>query len=351
MPDFELYIGGDFDVVGNTLSLVAGYDGSNDTLLTIQDGPLLNDNILDGDSAINEVGNDPDQFGVATLAGGAIVGSLAAGAETTVYAESQFELTAPGETTITLFSIEIEGQLVGFLPTTPLVPGVVYTFVGSNTVPGAGNETAFEDIVGAVCFNLGTLIETPQGPRPIETLSKGDTVVTQDGIATIRWIGSRRYGSSALRKNPRLLPVRISAGALGRGLPQNDLLISRQHRMLVSSKIVERVCGTSEALISAVKLTKMPGFYVDKSVDDVVYFHILFDQHEVIFAEGAPSESLFTGPEAIKTLTQEARAEIFAIFPELKNADFEPTPARLMPATSTQADIIERHLKHNRALL
>ncbi|MEM8776447.1 MAG: Hint domain-containing protein [Pseudomonadota bacterium] len=351
MPDFQLYNAIDFVVAGNTVALVAGYDGSNDTFLTIEDGPLLNDDVLDGDSSNNEIGNDPDQFGVATLFDGTTIGSLAPGSETTVYSESQFELTAPGETTITLFRIEIEGVLVGFLPTTPMVPGVVYTFVGSNTIPGPGNETLFEDIVGAVCFTKGTLIETPKGQKPIETLSEGDAIITQDAVATVRWIGSRFYKSSALSANPKLLPVRICAGALGCGLPRQDLLVSRQHRMMVSSKIVERVCGTAEALISAIKLTEIPGIYVDESLREVEYFHILFDRHEIIFAEGAPSESLFTGPEAMKTLSKEARNEVISIFPELADSDFEPRPAREMPCGSTQKKIVARHVKNNRDLL
>ncbi len=351
MPDFELYNAIDFVVAGNTVALVAGYDGSNDTLLTIEDGPLLNDDVLDGDSANNEVGNDPDQFGVATLVGGGTVGSLAPGSETTVYSETQFELTAPGETTITLFRIEIEGTLVGFLPTTPMVPGVAYTFVGSNTIPGAGNETLFDDIVGAVCFTEGTLIETKQGQMPIEKLAVGDVINTQDGVAKIRWIGSRKYNAAKLTANPKLFPVRICAGALGRGLPKQDLCVSRQHRMMVSSKIAKRVCGTTDVLVSAIRLTDVPGIYVDESVEEVVYFHILFDQHEIVFAEGAPSESLFTGPEAIKTLSRQARTEIFSFFPELAGAEYEAFSAREIPSAMDQKRIIARHVKNNRALL
>ena len=141
----------------------------------------------DGDSFNNEVGNDPDQFGLATLAGGGTIGSLTPGSETTVYSESQFVLTAPGETTITLFRIEIEGQLVGYLPTTPMVPGVVYSYTGSNTV--SGNSVLYEDIEGAICFTKGTRIATPKGQKPIEELSKGDAIVTSDGLAKKKYAG------------------------------------------------------------------------------------------------------------------------------------------------------------------
>lgn len=349
MPDFELYIGADFDATGTTVALVAGYDGSNDTSLTIQDGPLLNDDILDGDSGNNEVGDDPDQFGIATLAGGGTIGSLSPGNETTVYSETQFTLTAPGQTTITLYQIEIEGQLVGFLPSTPMVPGVTYDYTGTNTVPG--NSPVIDDIVGAVCFTAGTIIETLEGQLPIEALTIGDVIQTEAGFSTVRWIGSRCYNAQTLHANSKLRPVRITAGAMGNGLPRRDLLVSRQHRMMVCSKIIERVCGVAEALIPAIKLTELPGIFVDDSIEQVEYFHILFDKHEVIFAEGAPSESLFTGPEALKALSHEAREEIFSIFPEIEDKAYQPKPARIIPNGSTQKLIIARHLKNDRALL
>jgi hypothetical protein len=349
MPVYQLYILADFDATGTTVALVAGYDGSNDTYLTVEDGPALNDDVLDGDVGNNEVGDDPDQFGLATLAGGGTIGSLAPGSETTVYSEFQFTLTAPGETTIILYQMEIEGQFVGYLPSTPMVPGVTYNYTGTNTVPG--NSPLLDDIVGAVCFTAGTSIETSQGPQLIEDVSKGDLIKTQDGLATVRWIGSRTYDTMTLSANPKLQPVRIVAGAMGLGLPLRDLLVSRQHRMLVSSKIIERVCGASEALISAIKLTELPGIFVDDSVEGVEYFHILFDRHEVIFAEGTPSESLYTGPETLKTLSHEAREEILTIFPELADANYQPKPARTIPNGATQKRIVARHLKNNRALL
>ena len=349
MPDFELYILADLDATATTVALVAGYDGSNDTILTVEDGPLVNDNVFDGDSTNDEVGNDPDQFGLATLASGATVGSLSPGNETTVYSENQFVLTAPGETTITLFRVEIEGQLVGFLPSTAMVPGVVYSYTGSNTTPG--NSELFDDIEGAVCFARGTLISTPSGRVPIETLSVGDTVETLDGKAEIRWIGSRKYNAASLIQNQKLRPIRISAGALGNGLPERDLLVSRQHRMLASSKIVSRVCGASEALISAIRLTELPGIFIEERIQDVEYFHLLFDRHDIVFAEGAPSESLLTGPEAMKTLPAEAQQELRTIFPELLIVDHTPKPARAIPSVIQQKKIIARHFKNNRFLL
>jgi hypothetical protein len=137
-------------------------------------------------------------------------------------------------------------------------------------------------------------------------------------------------------------------GALGNGLPIRDLLVSRQHRMLIQSKIAERMFGTAEVLISAIKLTKLPGIFVEEGLQEVEYYHLLFDQHEVIYAQGAPTESLFTGPEALKAISPEARKEILMIFPEIAEENYEPSPARFIPEGKLQKALIARHLKNNK---
>ena len=104
-------------------------------------------------------------------------------------------------------------------------------------------------------------------------------------------------------------------------------------------------------LIPAIKLTALPGIYLDTTVPSVDYVHLLFERHEVIFAEDAPTESLFTGPEALKSVSEEAREEILSIFPELADLDYTPKAARLIPPGRRQKKLVERHLKNNRPLL
>ena len=151
-----------------------------------------------------------------------------------------------------------------------------------------------------VCFCAGTLIRTPEGSTPIENLSEGDLVETHDnGAQEIKWIGTRRINfDKPEAQDEKLRPIRITAGALGSNLPARDLWVSRQHRMLISSKVSERMFGETAVLVPAIKLIELPGIFIDQDIETVEYFHLLFDRHEVIFAEGAPSESLFTGPEA-----------------------------------------------------
>ncbi|WP_066598646.1 Hint domain-containing protein [Celeribacter halophilus] len=204
-----------------------------------------------------------------------------------------------------------------------------------------------------VCFVHGTLIETRDGHVPVEHLKIGDMVLTQDrGYQKIRWAGSFKAGPIKLLQNPKLRPVRIMAGALGNGLPKRDLLVSRQHRVFVRSIIAQRIFGSMEVLIPAIKLTMLPGIHVDESVTDVQYFHFLLDQHEVVFSEGAPTESLYTGPEALKSVPPAARQEILLLFPELENMSYRTKPARHIPEKGKQMEqLIRRHIANERPLL
>lgn len=206
--------------------------------------------------------------------------------------------------------------------------------------------------LGPPCFVSGTLVEVAGGMKPVETLSEGDEVTGYGGeTLTLKKTLRRRFDARALATMPKLRPVRIMAGALGGGLPRRDLLVSRQHRMLIRSKIAERMFGETEVLIPAIKLTALPGIYIDESVDALEYVHLLFDQHEVIYAEGAPTESLFTGPEALKSVSPEAREEILTIFPEAAALDYAPDPARFIPPGKRQKQLIARHLKNRQPLL
>ena len=135
-----------------------------------------------------------------------------------------------------------------------------------------------------ICFARQTLIATPTGARPIETLQTGDLIMVQGAApCPIRWIGSTRSGPQELHHLPRLRPVRIRAGALGAGLPLRDLVVSRQHRLLWPPAAPP----DSAHLVAAIHLTGLPGVAIDETVSEVEYFHILLDRHHLVFAEGA----------------------------------------------------------------
>lgn len=222
--------------------------------------------------------------------------------------------------------------------------------VETNHIDEIVGIVAFED--GLIpCFTAGTRIQTPSGPANVEYLKVGDWVETVDnGAQQIRWIGRRQLQKSELSEQPKLKPVRILAHALGRQLPERDLLVSRQHRMFVSSKIAERMFGQPEVLIAAIKLTALPRIYVEEMANTVEYIHLLFDEHQLIYAEGAQTESLYLGEEAEKALNPEALDEVMEIFPHLKHRT-ELHMARHTPSTQQQKSLMRRHLKNAKALL
>ncbi|MEO9652320.1 MAG: Hint domain-containing protein [Roseobacter sp.] len=203
------------------------------------------------------------------------------------------------------------------------------------------------------CFTKGTMILTPSGEVSVESLRVGDLVCTMNnGPQPIRWLGSRIVTLDKKNAGPdKLHPVRIHSGALGAGLPKRDLWVSRQHRMLISSKISERMFVRPNVLSAAVKMTALPGIYVDENIRNVEYFHLMFDQHEIVFAEGAPTESLYAGPEAMKAVPVKMQQEILSLFPELLAENWMPTPAFPILRGAMLKQLVSRHLKNKRPLL
>jgi hypothetical protein len=209
----------------------------------------------------------------------------------------------------------------------------------------SGMTTSREDNAFITCFVSGTLITTPDGPRPVDQLQAGAQVMTRDhGPQTIRWIGGR-----TVQCRGGLVPVRIDTGALGPGLPHRPLLVSRQHRMLVTSRVTHRMFDTAEVFIPAHKLLDMPGVRLEAGAAFVTYWHILCDRHEVVFANGAPTETLFLGAMAWHGMDDAARDEIGALFPNL--LDRPQTLARMVPKGHAQTRLVARLVKNGRTAL
>lgn len=233
------------------------------------------------------------------------------------------------------------------------VNGLLNTVATTQTAnPGLDLELDPEDINDLVCFVSGTMILTPEGPMPIENLKVGDLVFTKDnGYAAVSWLGRRTLGAELLRAFPNLRPICISAGSLGDGLPSADLLVSPQHRVLIRSRIAERVSGAHEVLVAAKQLLQMDGIDVVNDVDEVVYVHFMFDKHQIVIANGAETESMFTGPQALRSVGKAARSEILALFPELAEEGYEPQGVRALPSGRMGRKIVSRHIQHGKPLV
>ncbi|MGB7318093.1 MAG: Hint domain-containing protein [Planktotalea sp.] len=229
-------------------------------------------------------------------------------------------------------------------------PGSAFT-VGA-TLGGYQSHTTGWTYSSIVCFGEGTLIETDQGLRAVETLEPGARIALADGgFAPLRLNLLSPVSADQMASHDNLRPVRICGGALGNGLPKRDLLVSRQHRMQVSSAIAARMFGNQNVLIAAIRLTDLPGIYVDDSLESLNYYHLVFDRHNVVFAEGAPAESFYTGREAIAALNPDARGEVLTLFPQLARKARKMKPARLIPERVQQKQLIARHMRNEKPLL
>ncbi len=178
----------------------------------------------------------------------------------------------------------------------------------------------FDTLPSFVCFTGGSLIETPNGRRLIETLVRGDEVVTAEGIKTIRCIGRRQLTLRELEQNRDHCPIGFLPGSLGNNLPLRKLLVSPQHRIAVSSPILELLHEYSVMLAPAKGLVNKETIRQERPKNGVEYIHILFDKHELIKVEGVWSESFFPGDLTISYMSDETREELFRLFPELKSS-------------------------------
>ncbi|MFZ5963847.1 Hint domain-containing protein [Thalassococcus sp. BH17M4-6] len=158
--------------------------------------------------------------------------------------------------------------------------------------------------VQIVCFASGTRIATPGGPVPVEALRAGDAVTTLDhGAQPLIWVGRQRADGAGQA-------VRIAAQALGPDCPARALTVSRQHRVLLRSPIVQRMTGTPEVLVPAWTLAAFPGVQVLGPAAPVTWHHLMLPRHAILLAEGAPAESFFPGAQALSALPPAARRAI-----------------------------------------
>lgn len=187
------------------------------------------------------------------------------------------------------------------------------------SLSNAVSQTAAENDGAVICFTPGTRILTPDGIRSIEDLREGDLVQTKDnGCQRIQWMGARRMSGARLFAMPKLRPIRIRAGVFGLDEPDEDLLVSPEHRMLIKGAVARDLFNAPEVLVAARDLVDHDRVSVDLSVREVTYVHMLLPQHEIVFANGVESESFHPASAALSTLDAQDRARLAAMLPEVE---------------------------------
>lgn len=306
--------------------------------VTISDS---DNSLTDRDTTGDQYINFADPTRTVTVEGGQVWGN-----GTQIEGAWSLSLSGSDGSQITIWGVTFnqkDNDVQAFVTNGDLKTGVTYTITTYSANNGAG-------YTNLVCFGAGTPIATPDGPRPVEALGEGDLVLDNEGQAhPIRWAGGRHVSGAEMAANPKLRPIRISAGALGPGVPMRDLILSPQHRVLIRSQIARRMFGTDEVLVPAIHLLDADGIAQIDAPLGQSYHHLMLDDHHILLSEGAETESLLPGPAALSTMSPAAREEILTIFPHL--AHFRLTPARFVPEGARSRQLVARHMRNAKPLI
>lgn len=183
---------------------------------------------------------------------------------------------------------------------------------------------------GATGIAEGSRIVTPEGVRPVESLSPGDRLLTLDGGAEpLLWVGRRRVPTTLLRLERALRPLRLPEGSLGPGRPAAGLRLGGRARVLLRARAAEELFGEPEVLIAAADLAEAGLARTEHALQPVVYVQLLLPRPAVLIAEGVGVESFHPAHAPAEALDPAARADLAARFPRLLRApDAYGPPAR-----------------------
>ncbi len=170
-----------------------------------------------------------------------------------------------------------------------------------------------------ICFAQGTEIKTREGVRAIETLRVGDLVHTIDaGYVPVKWLGQTDVEASELQRWTNLMPVRVKPNAFGPGHPTKDVVLSPNHRVLVTGAQSELCFGEPEVLVPIKALIDGVMINQDTDCSGISYFHLLLDGHHIVDTCGLMSESLFLGDQSMLAVSERANQDLRSALTELE---------------------------------
>jgi hypothetical protein len=312
---------------GGSLDGVTQGDGSHllNRQITLNSASWKETFVFDNDSDFQD--NDTSQ----TLSGAQTINGVSYASGTVVEAEYRIVLSDGLGNFWTAYGYNVNNSSPVFATIEGLVlrpdgngnfPPIGVALTVTQTGEGPAATTAginpYSTYAAPPCFTPGTLIATPSGQRPIQDLVAGDLVSTRDhGAQPLRWIGRISLSPDHMARHPEHQPISIAPGALGPGLPARTLRLSPQHRVLITGWKAELLFGQVEVLVPATSLCDDRGIRTEHAPSGMTYLHLLFDRHEIIFAEGAEVESLHAPWFARAPQAAALRAELEALCPEI----------------------------------
>jgi len=276
------------------------------------DGLGLPADVVAGDAYMLEPDAEPLQLALRVDAAGLAPPEVAPGsalgrAGEPVHIEARYTLMSDDGEQVELVLMSIAGELFT-LPHAPIVSGQEYVLLAASD--GTAAESARLCEPRPLSFARGTRITMASGRQePVESLVPGALVLTRDhGAQPLRLLGS-----ATLRAEAEFAPVVIAAGALGN---TGDLVVSQHHRLFLYRPRSDTDLPTSEVLVRARDLVDDRHAHIREG-GVVDWFGLVFDDHEIVYAEGIPAESLKIDAATLGALPQEAAAEVARHFPDL----------------------------------
>lgn len=180
--------------------------------------------------------------------------------------------------------------------------------------------------VAGLC--AGANLRTPCGPRRVEFLRVGDLVVTRDnGLQPVRMVWTRTVTATEIAADPSLAPIVLRTRAIGPMMPQRDISVAPAHRLLIPGWRLEDEADNEACLVPARDISDLnDSIFVDRAPDEVIYYNVVFDEHQVLCANGLPVESFSPTTESLKEAPRAVRDELRKLFPDL-GPKFKDYPA------------------------
>jgi hypothetical protein len=258
------------------------------------------------DEGMFEDGDSSQDFTTSSMLGGT---TFAAGTE--VENEYSYIVRPVGGATdgtedVTIYAFEVSGDVLGMASDGYLTPGVTYEIIARDS---SDPQVAYADMF--VCFGAGMRIQTPDGARRVETLRMGEAVTTRDhGPLPILWCGVSTVpgqgSQAAICFGPQ---ARLALGAsIGPDPPGGGLITSPHHRMFWKDVDLGPRLVPAKAFVGWKDVRRLPCVRQ-------TYVHLLLERHVLLRAEGLWCESFNPGPQALRQLSPDQRADVMALCP------------------------------------
>ncbi len=201
-------------------------------------------------------------------------------------------------------------------------------------VIGASHSSDLEDDKGGGLILPPSLVEgaevlTLDGALPVQELQIGDMVITRDaGAQALRWISRVEVSSAQMAATPGFRPVRFATNSMGPGRPSRDTMLPPSHRVLIRNARAAVLFGEREVLAAAQHLINDATILPAKDLGGIVYFHLLFDDHQIVYADGLEVESLPPGRDVLMMIPEAEKADLIARMPELPSKARSQQPGK-----------------------